>query len=660
MLGNATTIDGLSKVPLPTSLGCRVESRLSNTVEKVAGSPAKMYGPMSESRENNAGVNAEIPPPVMDRITDAFLPEFSDQADVDKRWTALKEYLSSATLQEQEILDVLKSGILQTDTGKAISGLFESAIVRSIRRSGTLGEARLKKIVDALCHLPPGQWQSALGEQARFSSDQSAGGVMGFIQSRLDVSSAERDQKIAYKQWVSNVQWDAIKEITLDVGQYVRSSNRALFSAWQILKDDCELRPSLKDAQAHLAEVIVALRDPLLSERKRWNDHLIDKVEAVNDQLKPDYQRASAGPEKSRPDELISLKFFNTPKPSGNPLPTLLENLQGFERHANFYTNVNTAGPGIPEKLFAKFLYVCNAMDTVGVLKLDRSHISTVQPDPTPSDYAWKNGASDFSRSPLEPGPEQSQPAAHIDPLASLEQFFAQTDELLNEIARKVVPWDSAHADEQREAETMLESVQSQVYRSTTMDLTDQPSDSQRHYLAGMKVVGEQLSGWLARMSGSLLSTGVAVLGRTGDLIEQHPGKAAGVFAGYMAISNFYANWFLPEPEQAFDPLQGLELYSDAAPDEHSVAHEYIVEGLEDLFEVFPEFASEVKRLISESDYADPADDPQLIENIEVLSQLFVPGHKNVTYQDYLHEITVLAALDAHDEFEADPDSGST
>jgi DNA primase len=156
------------------------------------------------------------------------------------------------------------------------------------------------------------------------------------------------------------------------------------------------------------------------------------------------------------------------------------------------------------------------------------------------------------------------------------------------------------------------------------------------------------------------VSSGVAVLSRTGDLIEQHPGKTAGVFAAYMAISNFYANWFLPEPEQAVDPLQGLELYPDAAPDENSVVHEYIVEGLEDLFEVFPEFASEVKKLISKSDYSDPTDDPQLIENLETLLQQSVPGNQNVTYQDYLHEITVLAASDAHDEIEADPDSEST
>lgn len=649
---NTTNIGETLRTPLTTP-DCQTQTRLASAVLNVEGSPENLHcmGGVKAALPDD-----EIPPPVRDISRDAFRPEFTNQADLDQRWKALKEYLTNATLQEQDILDVLESGILQSDTGKAVSGLFEGAVMRSIRARGTLSEARLKTIVDALCHLPPGQWQAALGEQARFSSDHRADGVMAFIQSRLDVSSAERDEKIAQKLWVSDAQWDALKEITLNVGQYARPGNKALHSAVQMLKDDHDVRPSLKDAQQHLKGVMEALRESLPGERKRWDDSLIDKVDAVYDQLKPGYQGATIRPEAVKQDELISLRFYNTPKPlsSGEPAPTLLENLQGFERHANFYTNVNTVGTRIPEGFFARFLYACNVLDTVDALRLDASHITT-KPALPPSSDAWKNGANDFARSPFTPASEQPETAAPQDPLASLGRFFAQVDEILDQVARNVLPWDSAHAKELDELKSLCETSPN-PYKPITTGLS---SCSPSHYLPDIEIVREQLAGWLSRMSGSLLSTGAAVSGRAGDLIEQHPGKTAGAFAAYMAVSNFYASWFLPEPEDAVDPLQGIEIHPDPAPDESAVAQEYAIEGIEDLFEIFPDFADEVKRLVSQSDYPDPADDPQLVENLEALLLQPVPGHSNVTYQDYLEEISVYAELEAHEAFEDDPVSES-
>ncbi|MBH2079551.1 MAG: hypothetical protein I8H93_26420 [Pseudomonadales bacterium] len=642
---NTTTVGASPQLPFSNPIG-RLQTRLSSTVLNTECSPELMRLP-------NMGIstkkNAEIPAPQLDVSCHSFKPEFISQGDVDTRWTALKEYLTGATLQEQEILEVLSSGILQTDTGRAISELFENAFIRSIRSRGNLSEARLKVIVDVLCHLPPGQWQAALGEQARFSSDHRADGVMGFIQSRLDASSAERDEKIAHHHLVSDEQWDAIKNIIQDVGRYVRSSNKVLHSAFQVLQDHRDLRPSPKDAQNHLEDVKHALRDSSSSERRRWDDSLIDKVEAVYDQLKPGYQGASAESQAVNTDELISLRFFNTPTPVVKGQFSLLEELQGFERHANFYTYVSTTGPVIAEGFFARFLYACNALDTFGALRLDASHITT-RPASIPSSHAWKNGESDLPKSPLTPDPEQPQADA-MDPLAGVGQFAAQVDELLSRFFRNAVPWDSAHAQEEVELETMLEPFGETPYQPTTTGL---PPDTFTRISADMDVLKEQLGNWLSRMSSSLLGTGAAVLSRTGDLIEQNPGKAVGMFAAYMAVSNFYASWFLPEPEEAVDPLQGVHIHPDPVPDEGAMAHEYAIEGIEDIFELFPVFAAEVKQLINKTSYEVPTDDPELIEKLEELLRQPVPGHPNVTYGDYLDEITVGAKIDAHDEFEAD------
>jgi hypothetical protein len=63
--------------------------------------------------------------------------------------------------------------------------------------------------------------------------------------------------------------------------------------------------------------------------------------------------------------------------------------------------------------------------------------------------------------------------------------------------------------------------------------------------------------------------------------------------------------------------------------------------------------------MISESDYDDPADDPQLSEDIETLLQQPIPGLQNVTYQTYLYDLYPLAALEASEESE-DPVSATT
>ncbi|KAB0487821.1 hypothetical protein [Pseudomonas reinekei] len=590
-----------------------------------------------------------IAPPVLDCSSFARTPKFCSQAELDQQWTALIEYLSGARLCEQEIVDVLSSGILQKETGKAVRDIFADAMLRSIKRGGTPSGSRLKEIVDVVCHLPHGQWHAALGEQVLFTTRPDAKGVMAFIQSILDGQRAEREQKISDKQLVSNTQWDAIKGIAQDTRKFVRQSHAALDDAWQRLNESCEVRPAPKEAQKQVAQVISALRNPSPDERVRWTDHLIDKLEAVYNQLDPEYQWAPPMAVETKP-EVISLKFFNPPT---SQAPTLLAQLTDFERYANFYSSVDTAGPIIPDSFFGKVLYVCNALDTVGALKLDSSHITT-RPVPPPNSDAWKNGASDFSRAPLEVASQRPQ-TAYTEPLATWWEFATQVDEILNQITRKVVPWDSVSAVDELELQEILQSVRV----DQPLNPGGEPNEHPQHL---MNDVGVQLSSWLARMSGRLVSAGVAVVGRTGDLLERNPGKAAGLFATYMAVSTFYTHWFLPEPERMVDPLRGLELTPDATPDQSSLVDEYVVERIEDLFEIQPDFASEVEALISESDYPDPVDDPQLIEKLETLLRQPVPASQYLTYQDYLDEIAELAEVEveAGDELEDDGANGST
>ncbi len=595
---------------------------------------------LSESvAPTRTGLDFDISPPVLDCSINALKPEFKDQAELDQQWGALKEYLTSATLSEQEILDVFSSGILQKETGKVLRELLKDAIERSIRSHGTLSQAKVKEILDALCDLPPSQWQAALGETVRFTSAPNAAGLMNFIQTKLELSAIELDKKIANKQLVSDSQWDAIKGIIRDARQYVRSSDFDVRDAWDMLKEDCERRPSPKEAQEHLSRLIAGLRNS--GERKRWNDKFIDKVQAVCDQLDPGFRGASSEPAKERPVELISLRFFNPPTPHSSA-PTLLERIESFERHTNFYSHINTAGTHKPETLLGKVLLVCNVMDTFGVLRLDSRHISTSRPVPQPSSRAWKNGSADFTESPFEPAAGQPQPPTCTEPLTTLTQAIAKADEWLT---RNLVPWNSVGAVPEN-VEIKIEELLEPVYKATTAILNDQPS--------AVVVVREQVNGLLERMAANLVSNGAAVLSSAGALLERNPGRTTGAFAAYVAVSNFYAYWFSPEAPPIIVPAeQSSDWYGVSDP--ASEIRENILDDLVFMFEEFPELALALEERVDQSIYVEPHLDLQLLEDIDILLRQPSAADSSVSYLELIEEIIRLSEVDEGDEIEDYP-----
>ncbi|NUT74787.1 hypothetical protein HNO86_06990 [Pseudomonas sp. C1C7] len=611
------------------------------------------------------GSNADIPPPVHAERRFKINPDFIDQRALESQWSSLLEQLETQILDEKDVEAVLRSGILRTDTGKAIVGLFVEAVMRSVGPLGSLDRARLKEIFEVLFRLEPDQWQAALGENFGFSGGKNYEGFKGFVQSILDRSSAQRDERIANNELLSDAHYEALKTLAKKGRQYIRSTDGNVDSALMMLEDARELRPSPKVAYAQLVTFIRQLEEEDVK-RVRWSEHYVREVRALRDQVKPDDEVKPTWLEWMIGSSWWESLFDGPVKSSGSMNPSqapvdgpnwLLSGLQRFERSADFYSNISTTGPRIPESFAGKLLYVCNALETFAALRLDSSQISavrpapvvaenSVRPDPEPNSDAWKNGGSDIAASPFVPTAGQPQTSNHTDPLVTLTQFIAKADELFT---RNLVPWSTASAVDLEPNDVVIEMKEllRPVYQSTTAVLNDQPPV--------MEVVREQVQGFLERMVARLVSNGAAAWSSGGALVERNAGRAAGAFAAYMVVSNFYAYWFEPEPEDMVDPLQGLEPYPDAASDKESVIHEYLVEGLEDLFEEEPDFADEVKRLISESDYDDPADDPQLVENIGALLQQPVPSLRNMTYRDYVHEI----ALDASDQFE-ELDNGST
>ncbi|WP_223532382.1 hypothetical protein [Pseudomonas sp. GL-RE-20] len=615
-----------------------------------------------EPQANAPALNADLAAPVL--ACPAFIEshgDYVDQAHLDREWSALKDYLRTTSLCEQDVLEVLSSGILQTETGKTLAGLLADAIVRSIKPAGQLTHTRLREIVDVICHLPSTQWPSAFGENTTFTSDPNAEGVAGFIQKQLDHSNEHRDERIENGGLVEDGQWDAIKQIARQARSYIRPDDSALDGKLMMIEDLGDVRPTPGEARQVLSEFIHELKHPADELPEHWNPNFPEVIEAVLAQIRPaeviqqTWLEWLAGPSVLESLSLGMGAFLAMmigskgvqAQPSAERGPTLLSHLQTIERNADFFSNVTLDGPRVPKSLAGKLLYACNVLNAFGALNLDHSHISTSGPSPSPSPnsssrpnsepnkLAWKNGASELPAQPFVSSPEQQQEV----PL-SLSQFAAQLDDVVHQIVGKMMPWDSANAAVIVEMEDLL--APTQVNQLTTAPLEGGPRGSLGNRLPSMEDFKEHLQNWLGQMSGTLVSTGVAVMSRTGELIERNPGRSVAAFSLYVALTNLYAQWFLPEPE-AVEPTQTDVTIIEQDPTD-------ILNNVEELFEDEPDFAEAVAQLVSQSDYLDPSDDPQLSEDIEALLQQPFPGIPGATYLSYLEAIAAQEAQEAADE----------
>lgn len=595
---------------------------------------------------------AGIPAPVLSRNTfSSSKMDFIDQTDLDRRWASFIDDMNTRPLTESGAVAVLRSGVLLRDPCKALAGEFADWLYRSIRPLGSLTEDRLEEIIDVVCNLPDSQWQAALGENIRFVSGKNPEGLAKLVQSKLDRSNALHRELIPNGELLSDVHWKSLVNLTIEGRQYIGPNDGELDSVMLLLEDASEVRPTPEDALALLDELMHLLEKDNVRQLP-WASCFMAQVSDLRDQIKPAEEEGQTwlqwliGP--SWLESLVghpvwpSASMNSTaaearPVPSNDDSTWPLSAMLAFDLNADAYKNVTSNRQGLAKSIVDVLLMVSNAAKSCGATRSAGSLDSFSRPDPEPSASAWKNGAYPVDASPFDPARGQQNPTP-ADPLTMVTHAIAKADEWFT---RNLVPWNSANAQEADEVAIEIDGLLAPVYRATTVAVDGAPPV--------VEVVRAQVQGLIQRMAASLVSTGLAVLSSVGDLVERNPGRTAGAFAAYVALSNFYAQWLVPESEEIVDLLQGVEFTPEPVPDEDTMVREHIVEGIEGLFEDFPDFAEQVVHLVSQSEYSDPFDDPQLLEDLELLLQSTAPGTENLTYQDYVNEIASLAALDTEE-----------
>lgn len=345
-----------------------------------------------------------------------------DQHSLDKTWAAVQNHLRTQLLSESEMLEVLKSGLLQTDTGRSMADLFVEAMMRSIQPKGDLTVEGLRAWVEVICYLPPSRWEDALGQCLFFSGNANTDSVIGFIQLQRNSSRYQRDEMIAQGELLTDEQWQSFCTTIKNLRSSVRPCPEdPVNSALAQLEEFLEVRPSTKEAASRLGELLGYLDETKTTREEPFPDQHKHAVRKLWQGIKPEPAPSLLTEFVNRTNSalnalgVITAKemgevVFDSVKSAGNAAVTALSTtvaitvsmanivyrattqqksvfasdatsseladakqsagfslvsaLEEIDRKAEFYSRVDIHGMPVPQGRWAKVLYVLNAVDT--------------------------------------------------------------------------------------------------------------------------------------------------------------------------------------------------------------------------------------------------------------------------------------------------------
>lgn len=258
-------------------------TRVSKQLLKAQNIPTRTMLPGARFPVFDSSFSAELNdlyPPVY-RKGDGYPGELVfDQMSLEKTWASLRKHLKTQRLSEQEVLDVLKSGLLQTDVGRSMADLFVEAMMRSIQPKGDLTVERLRAIVEVICHLPPDRWGEVFGERLELFASANPDSVLGFIQLHRNSSRHQLDELIANGELLSDLQWQCLRTTVRDCRSSIRPWREGrIESTLTKLEEFLTVRPSPAETRFLLGEFLQRLDET--TQRERFPDRHKRAVQAL-------------------------------------------------------------------------------------------------------------------------------------------------------------------------------------------------------------------------------------------------------------------------------------------------------------------------------------------------------------------------------------------
>ncbi|WP_077048805.1 hypothetical protein [Pseudomonas sp. KK4] len=539
-----------------------------------------------------------------------------DLASFSETWGLCYEHLTTETLTEREVLDVIKSGLLPEDKVANLKPVMIQAMHLAIEPKAGLTDQRLREIIDVVCHLPPNQWADALGEGLRFPANTDSRTVAGFIQTQLSESRLQRDQKIASGQLLTDAQWQCFRELIDEGPTWMndrverRLEEQARYLPAMDLEDVKYSRPSPDTAQYLLSTCWRVICDDQVPQN--YKDRIAGLQRCLLEKSDPVLTTVS------NVEETVDFAF-KLPLSADRGFP-LLAVLEEIERKSERYDFVDTRAPDLHQGgLLRRFLKVAKAVDDLGKV-----------PGP-----AMDRGLQAGLRAPYPPTPAvpQQTTSEHLQKLAG------DADALLTTLTHTLTGWQPVEALDPRPAlEAFIQRIMGVSVRSpfrpipmSGYDATDSlyAETTERSDAAGdssdmnvLQSLADDLKSWLGSAWGYLGPMGAAVWGAA----KEHPRSAAtvGLVAAYAAVSEFHRLWF---GDASPDPDSHSAVKADPA------LHRLIVDDLRHALRDMPNVQPFVARLEAQDEAQ-----PDLIPDINHLLSQPVPSQPDLTYAELVDE----------------------
>ncbi len=537
---------------------------------------------------------------------------FFDQPSLDMAWSTLLDRLQTEPITENDLLQILKSGLLQTDTGKTLAPLIVEGVMRSIQPLDGLTPQRLREIVEVICQRPPEQWAKTLGENFNFKQGGNGKGVQGFIQEQLAIS---REGYTANDVMLDDDTWNLLRNCNWLSHLPVHDT---LIELKKVFSD----RPSKADAKYLIDDFVESLEEREQYGHGRYSE-VVQELKKISQAIevvdtRPDWifleQFAAFNPVPLQGvADIMSvavtklgnyLAFGPATEPASAeqsdefaPSSNLLHWIQQFEKQASFYNDVVTTGPRPGGGLWQRFLYALNVLDTAGVLSLAdkiKPHLPAVPtneplqvvpqefqaPDIVPADLRDQVNereaeVNEYLSSLPRQSNEATEPAAAatdtISAPSSALPAVASGENLLGQMAQQVMnawsqfkdpitfPGAAGQLPEQwlniRKL-MQLDSVnEGEEYNPLTGQGPYQPLSEPVQTepdQSWWESIAPEINSVLAQLSTVLATSATSVLLSIGGAVNQYPrASATALFAALTALHNHFSNQIPDQPEES-------------------------------------------------------------------------------------------------------------